>query len=367
MKAWFGRRKGIGRLPATASCLFTVLGCGANENGSAGSTFAGSGVGGIGGASGGSGMAGVSGTFGTSGTAGTDTGGASTGGGAGGGSATVLEHRRLAIDNGFSCLLRESGEVTCWGASAPVLGPEGGFIKIAAGVDAVCAVREGGTLACYGERVAGEPVPTEQFDTLELDTVACGVTTIGELRCWGSDTLPAVTDAPSGSSYTDVGVSAGRACVIDADGQLRCWGIAPFASSAGDRFEQIALGPHMCAIRATGGVWCEPLLPDVELSLGDYGQAQPPAGVFIQVSGSRTHTCGIREDRSIECWGAGKRVSDACAPDRPDECGMAIAPEGTFDEVATAPYHSCGLRTTGGVACWGTSPGGATIVPEDLR
>ena len=62
-------------------------------------------------------------------------------------------------------------------------------------------------------------------------------------------------------------------------------------------------GRHSCALRADGSVVC----------WGDngYGQAVAPAGAFVAVSAGERHSCGIlrRNFRggSVVCWGSGAR------------------------------------------------------------
>ena len=52
------------------------------------------------------------------------------------------------------------------------------------------------------------------------------------------------------------------------------------------------------------------------------------------------HSCGLRTDGTITCWG---RNSE----------GQADAPEGTFNAVSAGEDHSCGLRTNDTIICWG--------------
>jgi alpha-tubulin suppressor-like RCC1 family protein len=70
------------------------------------------------------------------------------------------------------------------------------------------------------------------------------------------------------------------------------------------------------------------------------GQSSPPPGEFIQVSTGRLHSCGIRIDETLECWGVGAPV---------------IKPEGLFEQVSSGDFHSCGIMKDQTVHCWGAS------------
>ena len=89
---------------------------------------------------------------------------------------------------------------------------------------------------------------------------------------------------------------------------------------------------HSCALRANGSVECWGADHD--------GEASPPSGSFTAVSANGRHSCGIRTDKTIECWGA-------------DHNGQASPPSGSFTAVAAGGFHSCGIRTNGSVECWG--------------
>ena len=81
---------------------------------------------------------------------------------------------------------------------------------------------------------------------------------------------------------------------------------------------------------------------------GDGGRAKVE---FSSVSARGSHTCGVRRDGSVECWGN-------------NHVGQATPPAGEFSSVSARGGHTCGVRPDGSVACWGsmvfriTPPGG---------
>ena len=93
-------------------------------------------------------------------------------------------------------------------------------------------------------------------------------------------------------------------------------------------------GYHTCGVKTDSSVLC----------WGDdtYGQATPPSDSFVSVSAGNHHTCGIKSDVSVACWGY-------------DITDQATPPSGSFVSVSAGNHHTCGITTDGSVACWGYS------------
>ncbi len=103
-------------------------------------------------------------------------------------------------------------------------------------------------------------------------------------------------------------------------------------------------GEHTCGLRADSTISC----------WGDnwHGQSDAPAGEFQAVSAGERHSCGLRADFAISCWGD-------------NDQGQSDAPAGEFRAVSAGGPHSCGLHTDGTVVCWGHNEFGQSDAPRD--
>ena len=99
---------------------------------------------------------------------------------------------------------------------------------------------------------------------------------------------------------------------------------------------------HSCGVRTDGAVVC--------WGANDDGQTDAPSGQFSDISAGRDHSCGARTDGSVVCWGG-------------NSLGQADAPSSRFIQVSAGGGHSCGLRPEGVVVCWGSNSSGQTGAP----
>ena len=101
-------------------------------------------------------------------------------------------------------------------------------------------------------------------------------------------------------------------------------------------------GDHSCAIRTDDTITC--------WGHNGSGQVDAPTGSFKAVSAGEYHSCGIRIDNTITCWGDNYN-------------GQADAPTESFKTVSAGDSHSCGIRTDNTITCWGDNYDGQTDAP----
>ena len=95
---------------------------------------------------------------------------------------------------------------------------------------------------------------------------------------------------------------------------------------------------HTCALRTDGAITC--------WGGNFYGQgadADAPDGRYTAVSAGADHTCALRTDGAIACWGN-------------NESGQTDAPDGQYTAVSAGGWHSSALSADGTITIWGIKP-----------
>lgn len=201
----------------------------------------------------------------------------------------------------------------------------------------------------------------------------------------------AMASPPTAPTETAVGwrqVTTGRShtCAVRTDGRLYCWGwdlygqlgdggAASFQTSpvqvAGRRTDWASVSAgqvHTCALRTDGRLFCWGR--DIHGQLGD-DEAYADQPTPVQVAGRRTdwaavtaggyHTCARTTDRRLHCWGDGDRgqLGDGGTdPNRPTPVEVAGG-RTDWATVGLGGQHSCARTTDGRLFCWGDDRTGA--------
>lgn len=137
---------------------------------------------------------------------------------------------------------------------------------------------------------------------------------------------------------------------------------------------------HSCAIRADGTVAC--------WGANYAGQSTPPEGRFIAVAAGMMHSCGLRDDGRLECWGGivlppqdeWKRYVSistnggyvcAIGNDGRGEClgwtPFALSSNERLTALATSDDHACALLGNGFARCWGNEDRYGELSPPPER
>ncbi|MBI4704415.1 MAG: hypothetical protein HY744_25195 [Deltaproteobacteria bacterium] len=179
----------------------------------------------------------------------------------------------------------------------------GGVVAVAAGGDYTCAVKADGTLWCWGWNQYGQlgdgttqdkPLPT-QVSALGTSAVAvaagadhtCAVKADSALWCCGWNQYGQLGDGTTQDKPLPTQVKAlGTSAVAVAAGWL-----------------------HTCAVKADGTLWCWGHNEYGQLGDGTTQDKPLPTQVSalgtsaIAVAAGRAHTCAIKKDGALWCWG----------------------------------------------------------------
>ncbi len=115
---------------------------------------------------------------------------------------------------------------------------------------------------------------------------------------------------------------------------------------------------HTCGMRDDGGLWCWGFNAYGQLGLGDMAQREAPEQVdpgesWAMVSAGLHHTCGIQGDDTLWCWGR-NFVGQLGLGDTDQRESPAEVSQGTdWILVVSGSFHTCGTREPGSLWCWG--------------
>lgn len=299
---------------------------------------------------------------------------------------------------------------TCGGGgTASACGTPPCVLQVSAGGYHTCAVKQDGTLWCWGRNDYGQtgdgtmtasrpsPVQVMALGTTVVEVAAGGYHTCarkkdGTLWCWGRNEHGQIGDGttavakPSpvqltalGTSVVGVAAGSNRACARKMDGTLWCWGqneqgevgdgttASPKPSpvqvtSLGTRIIDVVLGlNHTCARTTDGALWCwggggfgqigdgttdGPKLSPVQITTLGTSVVRMAAGDY--------HTCAGKLDGSLWCWGDNtfREIGDGTAM-TPKPSPVEVTALQTSIDLAAGDFHTCAIKSNGSLWCWG--------------
>ncbi len=238
-------------------------------------------------------------------------------------------------------------------------GEPNGVHAVSAGTSHSCAVVDG-SLFCWGENASGQL----GLGDAELRTSPSRVST--------------------GSSWRTVAAGSTHSCALDDGGSVYCWGgndrgqlgqgdrqsrSTPVRVELPDRATALSTNfNHTCVLVEGGALICWGENFEGQLGLDDAYPAQDnsaadglspqPMGeeLWSQVATGQGHTCGVRRDGSLWCWG--RNTAGILATDEAEQIRhpVQVGADQDWSQADAGQQHSCGLRT-GSLYCWGTNVG----------
>ena len=197
---------------------------------------------------------------------------------------------------------------------------------------------------CIGLLGACEVLGVEPADT-PPDTVVPSTTTgepTGKTVTTNGYDHTTVTDSPPRGNTRSTMSSPGHpdAGTTTTVGTAYASEIGPLPPSYDALFVAVAAGSeHSCGLRVEGTISC--------WGANGAGQSNAPSGRFTDVAAGTAHSCGLLTDGEVICWGA-------------DRYAQTTAPVGPFVKVVAGGNWSCGLRPDLSLSCWGGHSGWIT-------
>lgn len=236
----------------------------------------------------------------------------------------------------------------------------------------------------------------------------CGLRSDGALMCWGypsfaglgfgntdgvwtptrlgAETWSAVTGSSSSIAATTCGLRGGVPyCWGDnTTGQLGIGNTngpelspVPVSVPAGSQWTELAVSGHTCAIRSDQTLWCWGNNLSGQLGTGTTGGPVPTpislGGAWLHVAvaensfGSASMTCGIKADHTLWCWGQDQfpATTQHLAPTQVGSettwASLSVAPTSlTTNSSTTVGTTSCAIKLDRSLWCWGQWLGDGT-------
>ena len=288
-------------------------------------------------------------------------------------SAPTLHFSSVSQSLTHACALDISGEAYCWGDNqhgqlgdltsvqrtrpTPTSAIRSGVQQIVVGLGHTCALSNDHEIFCWGANNAGQlATSTPSSSVLPLPITLpgsqptklasgsnhiCALTMIGDVMCWGGNysgqidaSDPAQTiHAPQirsglGPNVVDINANgSNHTCAVLANGSLQCWGE--------NQYGQLGNGN----VNATA----------------DVVTIESDGAPYVQVSPGAQHTCAIRSDGSVWCWGDNQTGRFHTSEQQLIQTPIRIEGLSPAVAISSGINHTCALDANGLMLCWGSN------------
>ena len=347
---------------------------------------------------------------------------------AGSQSGSIFTETTLDVGEGHICAIFEDSSLNCWGSNQKGqigdgtdtdrmtmtgvdLGTGRKAVTVATGHAHTCATLDDATLKCWGDNAHGQLGISSTADKNSPTLVpglsgasapvqisageshTCAVISDATLKCWGDNTHGQLGDTSNDDSTSPVSVSglngviavsagARHTCAIVApDLSLWCWGANDFGQLGDDSLVdknsavQLAIGSgivavsagssHTCAIKENKDLICWGDGTGGKLGYGDESSLQDAvaAGTVISnviaVDSGKGHTCATLVDSALRCWGENSDSQLGDGQTTSTTSPTAIGISGNFGalSLASGDSYTCSIASNDLLYCWGGQGG----------
>ena len=281
---------------------------------------------------------------------------------------------------------------------------------MAAGEEHTCAIKDDGTVRCWGEGSYGRlgignsndkssPVATNTLGSgrTAIDITAggehtCAVLDDGSIVCWGRNNNGQLGDNTTSQRTSPtqtvplprpaVAVEAGFdfTCALMDNGSVMCWGsgssgrlgnggggvlVPTFTNPIPGGRKAVAIDIshyHACAVLEDGYVACWGPGNNNRLGTGSTSAQSSPTLInyfnetnrAVDVALGRYTGCGLLDDGTVTCWGSGYLGNGGSVnKNSPGLLFAALGTGRTAVEIEMGRFHACAILDNGNVKCWG--------------
>jgi len=331
----------------------------------------------------------------------------------------VMGLKAIQISSGTSFVLAlgRDGTISCWGETDAVEAilcgvpdikvQRGNNVRLTADEKVVVvlnahgrpAIDETGQEPAQGNRYLVDQEEVRWSQVAAGNVHSCGITTEGEVYCWGSSrVLPAILipmgllgletdrEIPNLRFYK-VAVGDAHTCVLEHEANVNSDGDVLMGDTQ-VRAGQIAAGSIVCWGDNSSGqtdvpgdphpAHRPPLAPEAASPSGDAGgpdsDGTPESKhMYVDVTAGANHTCAVRTSGIVDCRGSNSRGQinvpqqlRLVPVDEPQQAVIdsngkltTLAPvrQGRFHSVEAGENYTCAINAEGGALCWGASIG----------
>jgi alpha-tubulin suppressor-like RCC1 family protein len=239
-----------------------------------------------------------------------------------------------------------------------ILGGLTDAVDLAAGRDHTCAVHGGGTVSCWGYNLDGQLGNGETANRHDQPVDVAGLTGAVSVACGGNFSC-AVRAGGTVACWGNNG-----------SGQLGTGGFDAFTTPTQvtnlDSVVSMAAGQsHACAVKNDGTVWCWGSGENGQLGNGASQTSPNPVAVdqlpaATMVSAGERSTCALTQKNAVYCWGANEvgQLGTGAPNSTPNARPIVVANLDDATAIAANGTHVCAAKKTGSVVCWGNGPRG---------